>query len=43
MPIGRWVIEQACRQAAAWQQLKPDSAPVSVAVNLSAASWPTPS
>jgi diguanylate cyclase (GGDEF)-like protein len=36
VPIGRWVIEQACRQAAAWQQLKPDSAPVSVAVNLSA-------
>jgi diguanylate cyclase (GGDEF)-like protein len=36
VPIGRWVIEQACRQAAAWQQLKPDSAPISVAVNLSA-------
>ncbi len=36
VPIGRWVIEQACRQAAAWQELNPDSAPVSVAVNLSA-------
>ncbi len=36
VPIGRWVIEQSCRQAAAWQQLHPDSAPVSVAVNLSA-------
>ncbi len=36
VPIGRWVIEQACRQAAAWQELRPDSAPVSVAVNLSA-------
>ena len=36
VPIGRWVIEQACRQAAAWQQLHPDSAPISVAVNLSA-------
>ena len=35
VPIGRWVIEQACRQAAAWQQLSPDAAPVSVAVNLS--------
>ncbi len=35
VPIGRWVIEQACRQAAAWQQLNPDSAPISVAVNLS--------
>jgi diguanylate cyclase (GGDEF)-like protein len=36
VPIGRWVIEQACRRAALWQQLKPDAAPVSVAVNLSA-------
>ncbi len=36
VPIGRWVIEQACRQAATWQELHPDSAPVSVAVNLSA-------
>jgi diguanylate cyclase (GGDEF)-like protein len=36
IPIGRWVIEQSCRQAAAWQQLHPDSAPVGVAVNLSA-------
>jgi diguanylate cyclase (GGDEF)-like protein len=36
VPIGRWVIEQACRQAASWQQLQPDAAPVSVAVNLSA-------
>ena len=36
VPIGRWVIEQACRQAAAWQQLQPDSAPISIAVNLSA-------
>jgi diguanylate cyclase (GGDEF)-like protein len=36
VPIGRWVIEQACRQAAAWQALNPDAAPVSVAVNLSA-------
>jgi diguanylate cyclase (GGDEF)-like protein len=36
VPIGRWVIEQACRQAAAWQRLQPDSAPVGVAVNLSA-------
>jgi EAL domain-containing protein (putative c-di-GMP-specific phosphodiesterase class I) len=36
VPIGRWVLEQACRQAAAWQQLQPDSAPVNVAVNLSA-------
>jgi diguanylate cyclase (GGDEF)-like protein len=36
VPIGRWVIEQACRQAAAWQKLNPDVAPVSVSINLSA-------
>jgi diguanylate cyclase (GGDEF)-like protein len=36
VPIGRWVIEQACRQAAVWQRLHPDSAPVNVSVNLSA-------
>jgi diguanylate cyclase (GGDEF)-like protein len=36
VPIGRWVIEQACRQVASWHQLQPDSAPVGVAVNLSA-------
>jgi diguanylate cyclase (GGDEF)-like protein len=35
IPIGRWVIEEACRTAAWWQSLAPDSAPVAVAVNLS--------
>jgi len=35
-PIGRWVLERACRQAAAWHRLRPDAAPVSIAVNLSA-------
>jgi len=36
VPIGRWVIEQACRQAALWQRVNPDAAPVGIAVNLSA-------
>jgi diguanylate cyclase (GGDEF)-like protein len=36
VPIGRWVIEEACRQVTVWQQLHPDSAPIGVAVNLSA-------
>ncbi len=35
-PIGRWVLERACRQAAAWHRERPDSAPISIAVNLSA-------
>jgi diguanylate cyclase (GGDEF)-like protein len=36
VPIGRWVIERACRQAALWQELTPDAAPIGVSVNLSA-------
>jgi diguanylate cyclase (GGDEF)-like protein len=32
--IGRWVIEESCRQASAWQRIRPESAPY-VSVNLS--------
>jgi diguanylate cyclase (GGDEF)-like protein len=35
VPVGRWVIEEACRQVAEWQSLRPDAAPVRIAVNLS--------
>jgi diguanylate cyclase (GGDEF)-like protein/PAS domain S-box-containing protein len=35
-PIGRWVLEQACRQAGHWYLARPDEAPVGIAVNLSA-------
>jgi diguanylate cyclase (GGDEF)-like protein len=35
IPIGRWVLEQACRQTAKWQQSEPDSPPIGIAVNLS--------
>ena len=35
-PIGRWVQERACRQVLEWHQLRPDSRPLDVAVNLSA-------
>ena len=35
VPIGRWVLEQACKEAARWQQNDPDSRPIGVAVNLS--------
>lgn len=34
-PLGRWVVEEACRQAAAWQR-ESHGRPVVVAVNLSA-------
>ena len=36
LPIGRWVLEEACRHAAAWQERRPDAAPIPVAVNISA-------
>ncbi len=35
-PIGRWVLERACRQAAEWYRARPDSAPIGMSVNLSA-------
>jgi diguanylate cyclase (GGDEF)-like protein/PAS domain S-box-containing protein len=35
-PIGQWVLERACRQAAQWHRLRPDAAPIGISVNLSA-------
>ena len=35
VPIGQWVLDQACRSAAAWARANPED-PVMVAVNLSA-------
>ena len=39
VPLGRWVLEQACRQAASWQRLL--DRPIPVAVNLSAQQFRT--
>jgi len=36
IPLGRWVLEEACRQAAAWQERYPGDPPLAVAVNISA-------
>jgi EAL domain-containing protein (putative c-di-GMP-specific phosphodiesterase class I) len=33
--IGRWVLAEACRQAAEWRELLPQKAPFSVSVNVS--------
>jgi diguanylate cyclase (GGDEF)-like protein/PAS domain S-box-containing protein len=41
-PIGRWVLETACRQAADWCARRPDEMPISVAVNLSAGQFENP-
>jgi diguanylate cyclase (GGDEF)-like protein/PAS domain S-box-containing protein len=35
IPLGRWVMETACRQASEWQRLRPGSAPY-ISVNVSA-------
>jgi PAS domain S-box-containing protein len=35
VPIGRWVLAEACRQMAAWRAAHPGRPPVSVSVNVS--------
>jgi diguanylate cyclase (GGDEF)-like protein len=36
IPLGRWTLEQACREAAKWQTVQDAEEPVTVSVNLSA-------
>ena len=36
-PIGRWVLDRACRQAVRWYRQRPDAPPLTMSVNLSAA------
>jgi diguanylate cyclase (GGDEF)-like protein len=35
VPLGAWILREACRQTAQWQAKHPDEAPISVSVNLS--------
>ncbi len=41
-PIGRWVLDHACRQARAWCREHPDARPLTMSVNLSAAQVANP-
>ena len=37
VPIGQWILREACRQLKSWQSAYPNSAPSLISVNLSAA------
>ena len=36
LPLGQWVLEEACRQAVQWEKDYPDKPPLAMSVNLSA-------
>src|SRR5688500_11946794 len=42
VPMGRWVLHEACRQAHEWQALYPREVPLSISVNLSARQFSQP-
>jgi EAL domain-containing protein (putative c-di-GMP-specific phosphodiesterase class I) len=42
VPIGHWVLQQACEQARAWQAQYPSDSPVAMSVNLSARQFQNP-
>jgi EAL domain-containing protein (putative c-di-GMP-specific phosphodiesterase class I) len=42
VPIGRWVLREACRQARAWQERFPSDPPLSISVNISARQFSDP-
>ncbi|HYO63890.1 MAG TPA: EAL domain-containing protein [Pyrinomonadaceae bacterium] len=42
IPIGQWVLEEACRQARAWQESHPSDLPLTISVNLSGKQFSQP-
>ncbi len=42
LPMTRWIVREACRQAAAWQRRVPSRQPVGLSINLSAARFHRP-
>jgi EAL domain-containing protein (putative c-di-GMP-specific phosphodiesterase class I) len=35
VPLGRWVVREACRQAVSWQHLRPKGKPLTLTINIS--------
>jgi diguanylate cyclase (GGDEF)-like protein/PAS domain S-box-containing protein len=42
VPLGEWVLREACRQAQAWQALRRDGPPLIISVNISARQFAQP-
>ncbi|MEJ7871980.1 MAG: EAL domain-containing protein [Rubrobacteraceae bacterium] len=42
VPLGEWVLEEACRQAREWQEQNPSNLPLIMSVNLSARQFKQP-
>ncbi|MBI2761190.1 MAG: EAL domain-containing protein [Chloroflexi bacterium] len=42
VPIGQWVIQEACRQAREWEDLRRDGPPLILSINLSARQFQQP-
>jgi diguanylate cyclase (GGDEF)-like protein/PAS domain S-box-containing protein len=42
VPVGAWVLQEACRQLLAWRALRPASPPLTMAVNVSSRQLLTP-
>jgi len=42
LPLGRWVLQSACRQARAWRDARPDGPALFMSVNLSARQFAQP-
>ena len=42
VPLGRWVLREACRQACEWQSCLPDGQPFAISVNLSVREFAQP-
>jgi len=36
LPLGRWVLDEACRQGRAWRDARPDAPPLTISVNVAA-------